>query len=234
RVIASAARVFSNTSEASSALASLAVLCCCCSCCFCSFGFFALAVALSISAAEIAPATEEPAMTASSPDIPTKLGRAYRKGLLEHLALYPGVFAHRRFRVAALGALLVALVVRVVAAPSAANVGLFAGKITHRGCAFRHLCSPSTYFGGGEIMTTLSPLTTIVPRSFDLPSSRISTESSSNRFMCWSKPCRFPLMTLPPFNLISTTFPRLSSRTLTAISTDMRYLPRVRRLNAIY
>jgi hypothetical protein len=82
-------------------------------------------------------------MTASSPDIPQNNKRACSKGLLDYPALYPGEFSHLGVRVSALGARLVALVERVVSAPSAAYMGLFAGEIAHRGCAFRHPFSPT-------------------------------------------------------------------------------------------
>ena len=152
------------------------------------------------------------------------------QGLLEEklsvvsddLSLNPIVLANSWVGVAALCAPLTSLMIWVVATPSASYMGLFTSELAHRCSAFCHFALRFSlhYFGGGEIMTTLSPLTTIVPSSLDLPSSRISTESSSNRFICWSKPWRFPLMTLPPLSLIRTTFPRLSSRTFTAISTD--------------
>ncbi len=69
-------------------------------------------------------------------------------------------------------------------------------------------------------MIMLSPLTMRVPSELDFPSSRTSSAVSSERFICWSKPCKTPRITLPPFSLMRTTFPRLSSRTFTAISTD--------------
>jgi len=56
----------------------------------------------------------------------------------DDLPLNPSVLADPRVRVAALGALLSALVERVVAAPSAAYVGLFAGELAHRSSAFCH------------------------------------------------------------------------------------------------
>jgi hypothetical protein len=49
----------------------------------------------------------------------------------DDLPLNPSVLAHLWIRVAALRALLAALVIRVVAAPSAAYVGLFAGEFAH-------------------------------------------------------------------------------------------------------
>src|SRR5438445_5362647 len=69
-------------------------------------------------------------------------------------------------------------------------------------------------------MMMLSPLTISVPSDFEFPSSLTSSALSRERFMCWSNPCRAPLMTFPPFSLIRTTLPKLSSRTFTAISTD--------------
>src|SRR5271169_3311725 len=75
--------------------------------------------------------------------------------------------------------------------------------------------------GGGEIMMMLSPLTMRVPRELDLPSATISSAFSRDRFMCWSKPCSEPRITLPPFSLIRTTFPRLVSSTFIAMSADI-------------
>jgi hypothetical protein len=63
--------------------------------------------------------------------------------VLDDLALYPVVLANRGIRVAALGAALAALVERVLPAPSAAYVGLFAGELAHRGRAFRHFQLPT-------------------------------------------------------------------------------------------
>jgi len=59
----------------------------------------------------------------------------------------------------------------------------------------------SPYAGGGDIITTLSPLTTMDPRLFESPSEGISSDWSSSRFMCWSKPRRLPRMVLFPFSL---------------------------------
>src|SRR5271170_5521343 len=69
-------------------------------------------------------------------------------------------------------------------------------------------------------MMMLSPLTMSVPRELDL-SATISSAFSRERFMCWSKPWREPRITFPPFSLIRTTFPRLVSSTLIAMSADI-------------
>ena len=70
---------------------------------------------------------------------------------------------------------------------------------------------------------TLSPLTTMVPSSLESPSEGISSDWSSSRFMCWSKPRRLPLMVFEPLSLISTVLLILSSNIFTAISTDIFY-----------
>ena len=79
----------------------------------------------------------------------------------------------------------------------------------------------------------LSPLTISVPKEFDVPSSETSSALSRERFMCWSKPCREPLITFPPFNLMRTTFPTLSSSTFTAMSAD-KYVSLVPAFEWIY
>gem|GEM_PF-2029474 len=57
-----------------------------------------------------------------------------------------------------------------MAASPASDVGFFPREVPHRSGAFGHYNSPRKFYtGGGDIMTTLSPLTTIVPKSLDLP-----------------------------------------------------------------
>jgi hypothetical protein len=70
----------------------------------------------------------------------------------------------------------------IMTASSTSNMSFFSRKFAHRSGAFRHCFSHFTYCdlaytGGGDIITTLSPRTTIVPKSLDLLSSKISTES---------------------------------------------------------
>ena len=146
---------------------------------------------------------------------------------LHNLAFDPVIFSHFWIRIATFWTCFAPLVEWIMTTSSASYMYLLSCVFTHWSSAFCHVLLstsllqifPLFYTGGGDIITTLSPLTTIVPKSDDLPST-ISTASSSNKFMCWSKPWRVPLITLPPFNLISTIFPKLSSKTFTAISID--------------
>ena len=61
---------------------------------------------------------------------------------------------------------------RVFTTPSTSDVYFLSSKATHRCCAFYH--GIVTYVGGGDIMTTLSPLTTMDPRLLESPSEGIS------------------------------------------------------------
>jgi hypothetical protein len=70
----------------------------------------------------------------------------------------------------------------IMTASSTPDMSFFPSKFAHRRGAFGHCFSHFTYYdlvytGGGDIITTLSPRTTIVPKSLDLLSSKISTES---------------------------------------------------------
>ena len=102
---------------------------------------------------------------------------------LDYLAFNPVIFSHFRIWIAALGTFFSSFMECIMTAPSASNVRLFSSVLTHRSSAFGHTNS-LFYIGGGDIITTLSPLTTIVPKSFELLLSKNSTESSNNKFMC--------------------------------------------------
>ena len=68
------------------------------------------------------------------------------------------------------------------------------------------------------MMTTLSPLTMMVPSCLMFSELEMSSASSNTRFICMSKPSSLPLKLLLPLNLSRTNFPRLSSRIFVAAS----------------
>jgi len=151
--------------------------------------------------------------------------------ILYYLPFNPIILSHSRIWIATFGTFFSSFMKCIMTASSTSNMRLLSSEITHWSGASGHTNSLSLslpHIGGGDIITTLSPRTTIVPKSLESPPSKNSTESSNNKFMCWSKPWRLPLITFPPFNLIRTTLPRLSSRTFTAMSTDNANLPTVK------
>ncbi len=82
--------------------------------------------------------------------------------------LYPIIFTHFSIWESTLGTFPSPLMKRIVTTSSAPDMSPFSGKVSHRSSAFSHFFSRCKYHvGGGDIITTLSPLTTIVPRSLD-------------------------------------------------------------------
>lgn len=107
---------------------------------------------------------------------------------LDYLPFDPIILSHSRVWKATFGTFSSPFMKCIMTTPSTSDMCLLSRELTHRSSTFGHAnFSPSFslfYIGGGDIITTLSPRTTIVPRSFELPLSKNSTESSNNKFMC--------------------------------------------------
>ncbi len=74
-------------------------------------------------------------------------------------------------------------------------------------------------YPAGEIITTLSPLISIMPRRLVSPLDFISSASWSSMFKCWSKLLSVPLTSLPPFSLMYTV---LSSASVSSVCVSVK------------